>query len=302
MPLNPPTYAGLDVFYSNNVFVNKVPVALWRPPAGAFNDGSPGTASVGGLTMYSSNESGHAAMLRNEAALMGEGAKGDDNGGDPASSGISSSAGATGAYNDFSATGPNPNPSAPSGTYELSVDNLPNSFPTDISDPFYNKQISQYFKMAHIRNPPQNESTFNLSARQVAANFIELCLNVLDPVYAQFHFNKDPLNSAYRSTAYNQRIGGSLTSEHITGCAADISLGTPSGNVAMFKWILNSGIKFRQLLYEKSPSGSAAGWIHVSYNRGIPKSDASRVGYTTNPPSIISAGQNGENLPSYLKA
>jgi hypothetical protein len=32
MPLNPPSYRGQDVWYSPNVYVNKVPVALWQPP------------------------------------------------------------------------------------------------------------------------------------------------------------------------------------------------------------------------------------------------------------------------------
>ena len=32
MPLNPPSYKGQDVYHSTNVYVNKVPVALWKPP------------------------------------------------------------------------------------------------------------------------------------------------------------------------------------------------------------------------------------------------------------------------------
>lgn len=32
MPLNPPSYKGQDVWYSPNVYINKVPAALWQPP------------------------------------------------------------------------------------------------------------------------------------------------------------------------------------------------------------------------------------------------------------------------------
>lgn len=32
MPLNPPSYKGQDVWYSPNVYINKVPAALWLPP------------------------------------------------------------------------------------------------------------------------------------------------------------------------------------------------------------------------------------------------------------------------------
>lgn len=38
-PLNPPSYKGQDVYYSTNVYVNKVPVALWKPP-------EPGDAAI----------------------------------------------------------------------------------------------------------------------------------------------------------------------------------------------------------------------------------------------------------------
>lgn len=306
MPLNPPSYNGQDVYYSTNVFVNKVPIALWQPPAGAFNDGSPGTKTVGGQTMYALNPSGKKAMARDERQMFGDkGSKGDDDGAPPGKSSIAPVVGASGPIDNSSglppnSTDPDPNPSAPSGNFELTKDNLPNSF-GPLTDPVYQKRISQYFKLAHIRMPPENEPAFGLTARQVAANFIDLCVNILDPIYSEFHFNINPLNSAYRSTSYNKQIGGSLTSEHITGCAADISTGSLEGNQRMFKWILSHQLKFRQLLYERAPGGSAAGWVHISYNKGQPKADASRVGYTTSPPSITSAGQNGENLPANLR-
>lgn len=302
MPLNPPTYQGLDVYYSNNVFVNKVPVALWRPPAGAFNDGSPGTATtLGGVTMYGYNESGGKAMYRDEANLMGEGALGDDDGFSPGEN-FKSSIGSKGSIETFvgsEPTGPNSNPSAPN-TPTLKATNLPNTYPRSLTDPVYAQQISKFFRLSHIKMPPENEENLGLSQRDIAGNFVELCLNILDPIYAKFRFNSSPLNSAYRPTWYNRQIGSKDTSEHITGCAADISMGSKEGNIAMFKWIVSSGLPFRQCLIESSSRGSF--WIHVSYHRGAKKPGNTRVGWTLNPPGINPGGQNGELLPQWLKS
>lgn len=305
MPLNPPTYQSMDVFYSNNVFVNKVPVALWKPPAGAFNDGSPGTAiTSGGDTMYGNNESGSKAMYRDESSSMGEGALGDDDGGD-ATENFKSSIGSTGPIDTFSGaapTGPNPNPSAPA-VISLPAKNLPNFYPKDINDPVYSQQISKYFRLGHIRRPPEDEPTFNLTARDVAGNFAELCLNILDPIYTNFKFRSNPLESAYRPTSYNNTLrNASKTSDHIKGCAADISMGNNEQNIAMFKWIIRNRLPFRQVLIEKLPS-SGRFWIHVSYLKGQKKEGTTATGYspTGSASGIVHGGQNGETLPDWLK-
>lgn len=301
MPLNPPTYQSMDVYYSNNVFVNKVPVALWKPPAGAFNDGSPGTSTtLGGNTMFGVNESGAKAMYRDEATLMGEGALGDDDGFPPEER-FTSSVGSTGPIDTFigdTPTGPNPNPSAPANP-TLRAGDLPNNYPKDLRDPVYAQQISKFFRLGHIKMPPENEPTHNLTARDIAANFTELCLNILDPIYAEFKFNSNPLNSAYRPTWYNTQIGSKSTSEHVLGCAADISMGNKERNIAMFKWIIKSRLPFRQCLIESAKSGSF--WIHISYYKGQKKPGDSRVGWTLSPPQINHGGQNGELLPDWLK-
>lgn len=301
MPLNPPTYQSMDVFYSNNVFVNKVPVALWKPPAGPFNDGSPGTAvTEGGNTMFGTNEGGAKAMYRNESTSMGAGALGDDDGFTPGDN-FTSSIGSKGNVDNFTGsapTGPNPNPSAPA-PISLQAKDLPNNYPKNLNDPVYAQQISKFFRLGHIRMPPEDETEHGLTARDVAGNFTELCLNILDPIYSEFKFNNNPLNSAYRPTWYNKKIGSKSTSEHILGCAADISMGSKDRNIAMFKWIVKSGLPFRQCLIESANSGSF--WIHISYYKGQKKPGNTRIGWTLNPPGINAGGQNGELLPDWLK-
>lgn len=73
------------------------------------------------------------------------------------------------------------------------------------------------------------------------------------------------ISSGYRGAALNKAIGGSATSAHLAGAAADFTcpgFGTP---VKVFARIRNSGIKFDQLILEKNR------WVHIGFgtkNRG----------------------------------
>lgn len=67
------------------------------------------------------------------------------------------------------------------------------------------------------------------------------------------------ISSGYRCIQLNKAIGGSLTSDHVYGYAADFTcnkFGTPREIV---KAIVKSGIKFDQLIDE-------GGWTHISFS------------------------------------
>lgn len=71
------------------------------------------------------------------------------------------------------------------------------------------------------------------------------------------------VNSGYRSPALNARVGGSATSSHMKGEAADITTGMIGSNKVLFDLIrtmqTDGEITFDQLIDEKGFS-----WIHVS--------------------------------------
>ena len=70
------------------------------------------------------------------------------------------------------------------------------------------------------------------------------------------------INSGYRSLALNKAVGGSNTSAHVYGYAADFTcrkFGTPNEIV---KKIKASGIKYDQLIEE----GGNTGWVHISFD------------------------------------
>lgn len=135
------------------------------------------------------------------------------------------------------------------------------------------------------------EAQVGLTAEQIQCNWIALCTNILDPIRdAGFKFK---INSAFRTLAYNRSIGSSDTSDHTTGCAADISVGGNAENVKLFNAILNK-LPYSQVIYEGH-------WVHVAYKGRGPKGPA-KVMYTYTGANPQKGGANGENLPADLLA
>ena len=94
-------------------------------------------------------------------------------------------------------------------------------------------------------------------------NLTHLCINILQPVREQF--GVITINSGYRSPALNAKVGGSKTSQHCNGQAADFeSFSTPNPDLAL--WITKN-LEFDQIILEfydgKDPN---SGWVHCSYN------------------------------------
>jgi zinc D-Ala-D-Ala carboxypeptidase len=89
-----------------------------------------------------------------------------------------------------------------------------------------------------------------------------LCNAVLEPVRA--HFGKPVrISSGYRSKALNAAVGGSNTSQHSLGEAADIEIDGVD-NRRLAKWI-EANCPFDQIILEGAKRGDPnAGWVHVS--------------------------------------
>ena len=96
------------------------------------------------------------------------------------------------------------------------------------------------------------------------ANLVALCENVLQPI--RDHFGKPlRISSGLRVPELNAAIGGSTTSDHCKGMAADIEV-PPIDNLELARWVEGSGLAFRQLILEYYDGTPDSGWIHVSYN------------------------------------
>ena len=107
-----------------------------------------------------------------------------------------------------------------------------------------------------IDNSPNDEQLANLKA---------LCENVLQPI--RDHFGKPVrISSGLRVPELNAAIGGSTTSDHCKGMAADIEL-PGVDNKELAEWIgENPNLEFRQLILEYYDGTPDSGWVHVSYD------------------------------------
>ena len=104
----------------------------------------------------------------------------------------------------------------------------------------------------------------NTPTQDVISNLQALAVNVLQPV--REHFAKGiKVNSGYRSPDVNAKVGGSRTSDHCQGMAADIEIpGVPNHELAEY---IAKNYKFTQVILEFYTQGIPdSGWVHVSYN------------------------------------
>ena len=104
----------------------------------------------------------------------------------------------------------------------------------------------------------------NTPTEQVIQNLRTLCEQILQPV--REHYKKGvKVNSGYRSPDVNAAVGGSRTSDHTKGQAADIEI-PGVANYDLAKYIAEN-YKFTQIILEfYTPGVPDSGWVHVSYD------------------------------------
>jgi len=110
-----------------------------------------------------------------------------------------------------------------------------------------------------LRKGLNNEPT-----QDVISALQSLAFHVLQPV--RDHYGKAiKINSGYRSPEVNASVGGSKTSDHCKGMAADIEI-DGIANAELAKYIKDA-LQFTQIILEFHTPGIAdSGWVHVSYD------------------------------------
>jgi hypothetical protein len=92
----------------------------------------------------------------------------------------------------------------------------------------------------------------------------ELVTNVLQPVREKF--GPVTITSGYRCDELNRAIGGSTTSDHSYGRAADFEVKGVDNRVVAI-WI-SENLPYKQLILEFYNDGETnSGWIHCSYDK-----------------------------------
>lgn len=100
-------------------------------------------------------------------------------------------------------------------------------------------------------------------------NIVFLVDNLLDPLRERLG-KPVVVTSGYRPERLNKAVGGSKTSNHLYGCAADIHTGNNStDNIKIVYTLLELGIDYDEIIVEgaefsKSGELVSAKWIHVA--------------------------------------
>lgn len=104
----------------------------------------------------------------------------------------------------------------------------------------------------------------NTPTPEVIGNLRILCEKVLQPLRTAYDRGVK-VNSGYRSPDVNAAVGGSRTSDHTRGQAADIEIpGVSNYDLARY---IEQNLPYTQLILEfYTPGIPDSGWVHVSYN------------------------------------
>jgi len=95
-------------------------------------------------------------------------------------------------------------------------------------------------------------------------NLRVLCENILQPIRNAYG-RGIKVNSGFRHPEVNAKVGGSKTSDHCRGQAADIEIpGIPNADLAKY---IADNFYFTQVILEfYTPGIPDSGWVHVSYD------------------------------------
>ena len=131
------------------------------------------------------------------------------------------------------------------------------------------KNLSEHFTLAEltktnvkIKNVPNEAQVENLKR---LCGWLEMLRSKWNKRYGE---GNDPIiiNSGYRSPEVNKAVGGVPTSNHLTGCAADIKVSGIEQLIRYATILLDisdeSQEDFDELLIERSPKGTY--WLHFA--------------------------------------
>lgn len=122
-----------------------------------------------------------------------------------------------------------------------------------------------------------------------------LCVDFLEHVRNQF----GPLwvTSGFRCRQLNMAIGGSKTSAHMYGCAADFVPLYKQAGIEIVDWIVDeSGLPFDQVIDEYS---STANWIHLGIVRPIGNRTPRRQALTMRGGKYTPFDRDGHTTPAW---
>ena len=125
-------------------------------------------------------------------------------------------------------------------------------------------KLSEHFTLGELTKSGSHPEVYNIPSHEVIANLKRVCgwLEVLRERYGAPII----INSGYRSPQLNKKIGGVATSNHLTGCAADIRVENMEQLLRYAVILLDISRdwhqEFDELLIEKNRYGAI--WLHFA--------------------------------------
>ena len=114
--------------------------------------------------------------------------------------------------------------------------------------------------VARVRNIPNHPTS---EARE---NLTRLIDRALDPIREAWG-GPVTVTSGFRAQLLNKAVGGVKNSQHLSGEAADITVGSQADNRRLFELVVSlqkeGKIAFDQLIDESNYA-----WVHISYRQG----------------------------------
>lgn len=98
------------------------------------------------------------------------------------------------------------------------------------------------------------------------ANINDLVVNILDPLRESMGV-PIVITSGFRCEKLNNKVGGSKTSDHRNGCAADISTGKRWLNGVIME-VIRKYYPYKQLICEQPDKDGNPAWVHVAFKKG----------------------------------
>lgn len=115
-----------------------------------------------------------------------------------------------------------------------------------------------FFELEYSKTAIEN-GIKNAPTAAVEENLRLLTDKLLDPIREKWG-GPIVIGSGFRNEKTNALVGGVKNSQHLTGCAADLQVGSKAKNKKLFELIRSMG-GYDQLINEYDFS-----WVHVSYN------------------------------------
>lgn len=122
-------------------------------------------------------------------------------------------------------------------------------------------KLSEHFSLWEltVSQTAERNGIDNTPTQTVINNLTTLCTQILEP--ARLALGSLRISSGYRSPKLNRAVGGSKTSAHCLGWAADV-IPLEATKLAFATWVARN-CDFDQIIWEYGSKYEPA-WIHVS--------------------------------------